>query len=195
MFGATALASSTSVANRTLVVADASSGERLIELAVDSGDEVTIAYVHSVQRTPVEDVYVVDGTELRAERSVFHSFGAGLPSEDVERTDEGYVVAGRKSHEELHVTPGEIAGHELVVDGERYDLVAAGAGRIVLFVEARGLDDAISGRLSGASIVGSIHWSDAVDGPDTVDGSDAVEFQTDQSVREGYPIEMDGSNP
>ena len=159
VFGATALASSTSVADSTLVVADASSGDRLIELAVDSGDEVTIAYVHSVQRTPVEDVYVVDGTELRADRSVFHSFGAGLPTEDVERTDEGYVVAGSGSYDELAVAPGEIAGHELVVDDERYDLVATAEGRVVLFVEERTVGDAIAGLLSGGPAVASIEGS------------------------------------
>ena len=133
--GAVAVTRSVVNPGAALVVEDVASEKRLFEIAVDQGNEVTIAYTHSVQQTPVEDVYVVDGTTLRSDRSVFHSFGAGLPSEDVERTDEGYVVKGGAEHDELYVSPGEIAGHELFVDGERYDLVGAADGPVVLFVE------------------------------------------------------------
>ena len=123
---------------RTLVVADAESGDRLLEISVDEGDEVTLAYTHSVEKTPVEDVYVVDGTELRMDRMVFHSYGAGLPAtEPVERTDEGFVVTGTDSYEQVTVAPGSVAGHELVVDGERYDLVDRSDGSVVVYVDDR----------------------------------------------------------
>ncbi|MDQ2051088.1 DUF1850 domain-containing protein [Natronolimnohabitans sp. A-GB9] len=141
LFGATAATVSSVVPDSLLVVADAETDDHLLEIPVDQGEEVTIAYTHSVERTPVEDVYVVDGSELRADRSVFQSFGAGLPA-DVERTDEGYVVEGSESHTELFVAPGEIAGHELVVAGERYDLVDASDGRVVLFITDRFVSDA-----------------------------------------------------
>jgi hypothetical protein len=135
-----------STADRTLVVSESSSGDRLFELPVEQGDEITIAYTHSVQRTPVEDVYIVDGSTLRADRSVFHSFGAGLPTENVERTDEGYVVEGRTTYDELHVSPGEIAGHELVVGSERYDLVEAADGSVTLSLTERRVRDALAER-------------------------------------------------
>ena len=137
-------------ADATLVVADAESDERLLEVAIDQGEEVTIAYTHSVQKTPVEDVYVVDGSQLRADRSVFHSFGAGLPTAGVERTDEGYVVRGSETHDELLVVPGEIAGHELVVGEERHDLVALADGRLALFVTDRSVADALEHRPASA---------------------------------------------
>ena len=111
--------------------------DRLFEIPVEDGEEVTLAYTHSVEKTPVEDVYVVDGTELRAERMVFHSFGAGLPTENVERTEDGYVVEGEGTYETLHVVPGSIAGHELLVGDDRYDLVAAADGGVVLFLTER----------------------------------------------------------
>jgi hypothetical protein len=140
--GATAVAVS-STADRTLIVADAETDDRLLEIPVDQGDEVKIAYTHSVQKTPVEDVYVVDGSTLRADRSVFHSFGAGLPTENVERTDEGYVVEGDERYDELAVTPGTIAGHELIVGTERYDLVEATSGSVVLSLVDRRPSDAL----------------------------------------------------
>jgi hypothetical protein len=144
LFGATAVVVPSAAADNTLVVTDAETDERLFEIAVDQGDEVTLAYTHSVQKTPVKDVYVVDGSELRAERSEFRSFGAGLPTEDVERTDEGYVVEGSGSYDELFVVPGEIAGHELVVGDQRYDLVGSADGPVVLFLTERTVTDAIA---------------------------------------------------
>jgi hypothetical protein len=143
--GATTVAASSVRSETTLVVADADSRERLLEIPVDQGAEVTLAYTHSVQKTPVEDVYVVDGAELRADRSVFHSFGAGLPTENVTRTDEGYVVSGSESHDELFVVPGTVAGHELVVGDDRYDLVEAADGGVVLFLAERTAADSLAG--------------------------------------------------
>lgn len=143
--GATAVTAAAAVADRTLVVADADSRERLFEIPVDQGQEVTLAYTHSVEKTPIEDVYVVDGSRLRADRSVFHSFGAGLPTTDIERTAEGYVVEGSTIHDELRVAPGEIAGHELIVGERRYPLAEVADGRVVLFLTERGIDDAVAG--------------------------------------------------
>jgi hypothetical protein len=150
--GVTAVAVS-STADRTLLVTESASDERVFELPVEQGEEITIAYTHSVQQTPVEDVYAVDGPTLRADRSVFHSFGAGLPTENVERTEEGYVIEGTETYDELHVSPGEIAGHELVVSGERYDLAGAANGSVTLSLADRGVADAIADRTTsvGAS--------------------------------------------
>ncbi|MDG5817883.1 DUF1850 domain-containing protein [Natronococcus sp. A-GB7] len=143
LFGASAVTISSATADRTLVVADAATEERLLELPVDDGERVTLEYTHSVERTPVEDVYAVDGDELRAVKSVFHSFGAGLPT-DVTRTDEGYVVDGTSRHDELYVVPGSIAGHELVVGDDRYDLVGIADGGVVLFLTDRTAGDAFA---------------------------------------------------
>lgn len=147
--GATAVTAA-AVADRTLVVADADSRERLFEIPVDQGQEVTLAYTHSVEKTPIEDVYVVDGPRLRADRSVFHSFGAGLPTSDIERTAEGYVVEGSTIHDELRVAPGEIAGHELIVGERRYPLAEVADGRVVLFLTERGIGDAVAGGTRGS---------------------------------------------
>ena len=144
--GAAGLAVSSAGADRTLVVADADSEKRLLEVPVDDGTAVTLSYTHSVERTPVEDVYVVDGTELAMDRTVFRSFGAGLPTDDVERTDEGFVVRGGGRYDELYVAPGSIAGHELVVGERRFDLVSIADGSVVLFLTDRRVGDAVLDR-------------------------------------------------
>ena len=125
--------------NRTLVVADAETNASLLEVPVADGDELTLAYTHSVEKTAVEDVYEVDGTTLQMDRMVFSSYGAGLPSEAaVNRTDEGFVVSVDRSFDRIHVSPGSIAGHVLQVGDECYDLVALSEeSTVVLFVEER----------------------------------------------------------
>ncbi|MGQ3412843.1 DUF1850 domain-containing protein [Natrinema sp. LN54] len=129
---------------QTLVVTDADSGERLLEVPVDDGDEVTLAYTHSVEKTPVEDVYVVEDDVLRMDRMVFHSHGAGLPAaESMERTDEGLVVTRNDTYEAVPVAPGSIAGHELVIDGERYDLVERSDGPVDISVDGGLFDTAL----------------------------------------------------
>lgn len=119
---------------RLLLIEEVGSGERLRAVPVDEGTTVVLEYVHSVEKTPIRDVYVVEGSALRMERTEFSSFGAGLPTEGVESTDDGFVHYRDHRYEELAVAPATIAGHELVVDGERIDLVALAEGSVVLSI-------------------------------------------------------------
>ncbi|APW97281.1 hypothetical protein CHINAEXTREME_05615 [Halobiforma lacisalsi AJ5] len=151
LLGATALLAGVVVgvgtaltADATLVVEHADGGDRVLEVPVDEGTEVTVSYMHSVEKTPVEDIYVVDDGALRMDRMVFVSHGAGLPSDaDIEETDDGFVVYPDGTYERLNVVPGEIAGHELIVGDERYDLVERTDGPVVLSVADRSLTDAV----------------------------------------------------
>ncbi|SFS74316.1 hypothetical protein SAMN04488556_2546 [Halostagnicola kamekurae] len=162
--------------SKTLVVTDADTGEMILETPVEDGENVTLAYTHSVEKTAVQDVYVVDDAELRTDRMVFRSHGAGLPSDaDIELTDEGFVVSPNRSYETLPVVPGSIAGHELVVDGERYDLVERSDGPVRITVEDRTIGDRISGVLASIdrphaslyepALETPAHRPSAVDGP------------------------------
>ena len=148
-------ATTSAEANRTLVVADAETNESLLDVPVTDGDELTLAYTHSVEKTDVEDVYEIDGTELQMDRTVFSSYGAGLPSEAaVNRTDDGFVVSVDRSYDRVYVAPGSIAGHVLHVGGECYDLVDRSDGStVVLFVEERAVESAAapSGEAIGTS--------------------------------------------
>ncbi len=137
--GAVVVAGATAVAaagdERRLVVTDLASGDRYLDVAVSEGDGVVLAYTHSVEKTPVRDVYVVEGEALRMERTEFSSFGAGLPTDGVYRIEDGYAVDNDERFTELTVAPSDVAGHELVVDGERHDLTGA-EGSVAITVEA-----------------------------------------------------------
>ncbi len=124
---------------RVLVVADADTGEPILVSPVEDGTEVTLAYTHSVEKTPVHDVYAVDGSELEMTEMRFQSYGAGLPARANVTTENGWFVfdpPGR--YERIYVAPGDVANHELRVGDERYDLVELSGGESVeLFVVKR----------------------------------------------------------
>ena len=132
---------------RTLVVADAETGERLLATPVAEGSTVALAYIHSVERTPVRDGYAVWGDELEMTRMAFESYGWGLPADaDVERVNGSFAFDPPGSCEELYVSPGARAGHVLVVDGRSFDLVALSGGDSVrLTVERRSAVAALGG--------------------------------------------------
>ncbi|QLG60491.1 DUF1850 domain-containing protein [Halorarum salinum] len=112
-------------------------GEELLTVRTDG---FVLEYTHSVEKTPVVETYELRNGSLVMTRMEFSSYGAGLPSTaDVNRTDDGaFVFEPNAETEELYVSPGEIAGHELVVDGERYDLVELSGGETVRFRVSEG---------------------------------------------------------
>lgn len=125
---------------RRLVV-ETDDGTEVLTTPVGENSTVVLEYTHSVEKTTVRDVYEVRSEQLLMTRMEFHSFGAGLPSgADVERTDDGsYVYQPAAQHrDELVVSTGRVAGHELVVDERRYDLVGlADAGTVRIRVTTR----------------------------------------------------------
>lgn len=123
----------------TLVVT-AEDGEELVVTPVGDDTEVVVEYTHSVERTLVRDVYVPDDGRLVMIRTEFSSFGAGLPAQaDVTVRDGRFVYRPpRSEYETLRVKTGEIADHDIVVSGERYDIATlADGGSIELTVQER----------------------------------------------------------
>lgn len=126
-------------ADPVLVVED-ESGEELLTVPVEENSTVVLSYTHSVEKTPVRDVYAVRDGGLTMTYTEFSSYGAGLPSTaPVERSGNGSFIfrPPDRHYEEVWVATGRIAGHELVVDGERYDLVELADGGSVRLRVAR----------------------------------------------------------
>jgi hypothetical protein len=123
-----------------LVVTDADTGDVLIEAPVEDGTTVTLEYMHSVEKTTVKDVYVVDGDRLRMTRMEFSSFGWGLPArEEIDgHTDDGdfLITFENRTYDRIGVVPGRVAGHTLQVGDTRYDLVErSNASAVELSIE------------------------------------------------------------
>jgi hypothetical protein len=112
-------------AGQALVVETADGGEELLRVPVEENTTVALEYTHSVEKTRVLDAYAVRDGELVMTRMEFQSYGWGLPARvNVSQENGSFVFDPQGSYEELYVKPGRIAGHELHVGGDTFDLVA-----------------------------------------------------------------------
>ena len=132
-----------------LVVEDIETGEVYLSESVDDGSTVALEYTHSVEKSRVYDEYRVDGDRLVNTRMEFESYGWGLPARvDVENVNGTLVYAPDEPIAELEtlsVSPGRIASHTLIVDGQRYDLVAAtNASDVRLHIDHHSLIEQLS---------------------------------------------------
>jgi len=64
-----------------VTITDYKTGRLLYYHAADTGDMFSVNYIHSVNKSPVEDFFFIgDQDELVLEKTVFKSFGAGVPA-------------------------------------------------------------------------------------------------------------------
>ncbi len=81
---------------RVLLASDHKSGQYLKSWSITNGSKFDIEYTHSVQLTPVIEIYSVGKEDkFLLEESYFYSYGAGLPSTtpyDFEITQEGFRI-------------------------------------------------------------------------------------------------------
>jgi len=125
-----------------LVVEDAETGERYLTEPVSDGSTVGLEYMHSVEKSRVYDKYRVDDQTLVNTRMEFESYGWGLPARVNVTTVDGMLVYEPSEPiaelQRLSVSPGRTAGHTLIVDDRRYDLVATtNASDVQIHIEQR----------------------------------------------------------
>jgi hypothetical protein len=87
-----------------IVVSAKPDGAALAHVAVDA--QFRIVYVHSVTRTPVEEIYRVEGDTIVQTEIRFVEHGPGLPTAPdaggtFERRDGTFVVRGRRSFDAI----------------------------------------------------------------------------------------------
>ncbi|MBQ0052301.1 MAG: DUF1850 domain-containing protein [Treponema sp.] len=88
-----------------------------------------ISYTHSVNKGRIHDHYVCDGDQLILEKSVFVSYGAGIPEPEeiadcqFELTEDGYVLNKlNKRLDSFLMAVGVIAEHSVTISGKEYFL-------------------------------------------------------------------------
>ena len=89
------------------------------------GDTFTVKYTHSVQLTPVWEVYEIRDGGIFLTETVFQSFGAGLPSTspyDFEITDQGFRLYNidMKITDLIYRVGAVRANHSLIINGKEY---------------------------------------------------------------------------
>lgn len=94
--------------------------------------EVRLEYVHSVERTPVVEVYVAEPGLFRFVRMEFVSQGAGLPTSGYVREGDQFVLRSERRLPDLPIRVSGRSSPRLVVNGEMLDLMAlVGDGALV----------------------------------------------------------------
>lgn len=69
---------------RGLVIVNKKTGDILYCTKVKPGDTYTITYTHSINKSPVDDVFEIQQDySIMLKKTVFRAFGVGIPSETV----------------------------------------------------------------------------------------------------------------
>lgn len=112
-----------------LVLYDGESGEVYAEYPIYDGMEFSVEFIHSVNKSPVIDVFVIKDGEIFADRTIYSAFGAGVQTElegnqRLEYDNEGrMVVSGFDIRfEQVKYIVGTIYDHILTIEEESISL-------------------------------------------------------------------------
>lgn len=101
-------------------------------LPLRRGEQFSIRYIHSVNRSPVIDtIEWGGGTVLIVRSTLFQAYGAGIPDHEdgvgtsFSVTDEGMLLSGIDApHEMIALFTGTIADHYILYRGKEIQLKA-----------------------------------------------------------------------
>jgi len=116
-----------------LEVVSSNSEKTILAIPVSSGDTFAIRFTHSVQRTPVDEVFSIRGAKMVLEETIYSSYGAGLPSEiygsqQFFLENGNFIIKGfDREFKEIPIFVGEVvANHTLVFADKVFPLVSFG---------------------------------------------------------------------
>ena len=112
-----------------LVVYDTQTNETYKTFEVLEGLEFSVEFIHSVNQSPVIDVYVIKDEKIYVDRTVYSAFGAGVQTEIEEGQtleydkDGNMVVSGFNIvFPEVKYIVGTVSDHVLRIGGESISL-------------------------------------------------------------------------
>lgn len=132
-----------------VLLRDGGTGRLLAAFPVENGGEFSVLFIHSVNMTPVTDVYQVRGRGIYVVRTVYYDFGAGVQSEIRDGqtlqygSDGSMTVSGfDRRMDKLSYIVGTVSDHVLEIGGRSVSLrdlcgrnttVRFSVGRRILF--------------------------------------------------------------
>ena len=114
----------------TLVIRNAETGEVFARYDCPDGTKFEVEFLHSVNKSPVIDVFEASGGILRVKEARYYTFGAGMPTEADQPTwefsyaeDGAIVVTGiTYTYDCLNYIVGTVHDHYLTIHGETINL-------------------------------------------------------------------------
>ena len=108
-----------------LILKNGDTGEVIRLFPIQEGDEFSITFVHSVNKSPVTDVYQITRDGIYVVRTIYYAFGAGVQSELEEGQsfeygeDGAMIVSGfNRRLDPLSYIVGTVSDHTLQIGGE-----------------------------------------------------------------------------
>lgn len=117
------------LASPYLILRNGDTGKMYAAYPVNEGDEFSVTFVHSVNKSPVTDVYVIRGGAIFVTRTIYYSFGAGVqsqlePGQNLQYgVDGSMIVSGfARRLDNLSYIVGTVSDHTLSIGGESISL-------------------------------------------------------------------------
>ncbi|MGE4277399.1 MAG: DUF1850 domain-containing protein [Lawsonibacter sp.] len=109
-----------------LVLSNGDTGQEYARYWLKQGEEFSITFIHSVNKTPVTDCYDVDrGGEIYLRKTVYYDFGAGVPfdlneGESLSYAEDGAMVISGIDRKipDFYIFVGTVSDHTLSI-GEK----------------------------------------------------------------------------
>lgn len=112
-----------------LVLYNADTGERYITEKAEEGMMFSVEFIHSVNKTPVKDTFIIENGEIRAYSTTYRSFGAGVQtalegSQKMTYDEQGnMIITGFDiTYDPLRYCVGTVSDHILTLGGEEISL-------------------------------------------------------------------------
>jgi len=130
--------------SRKFIIIEEKTGKLLYYTDVSPGDVFSVKYIHSVNKSPIEDVFEIQQDfGIKLTKTVFHSFGAGVPCElepgqILIRTEDSIEI--RNINKEIYkflLKVGTVADHTLCIQGREIRLDSLTAPKQTIRLEVR----------------------------------------------------------
>jgi len=111
-----------------LEIRDSKIGKVYARYPIDKDREFAIEFVHSVNQSPVREMFRLDGNTIRQVSVRFYSFGAGVQTDLEEgqvmsREGDALIITGfDRAFNELNYIVGTVSDHLLLINGETISL-------------------------------------------------------------------------
>jgi len=112
-----------------LTIRNRDTGELYSRFPLKEGERFSVEFKHSINLSPVIDVYeIVDGS-IYVEETVYYHFGAGVqtelnPGETLTYGDDGSMIVGNihQKRDNVGYIVGTVWDHMLTIDGQKINL-------------------------------------------------------------------------
>ena len=115
--------------NQTLVVCNSETEDVIMTFPVCEGDEFSVEFIHSVNQSPVKDVFRIENGQIVADRTIYSAFGAGVQTEiedgqTLEFDEDGNMVVSGFDivFPRVDYLVGTVSDHILEIQGESISL-------------------------------------------------------------------------